>query len=113
MSLSKNILFIPLITWSACVALAADGPASSDAEIAPQMQALRDAMTLLEARRAQLEQDMNELRARLVAGSETAPSETIPAPPLSVAVEQPAKSAEAPAPLFIRIGSAEFTPGGF
>ena len=122
-SMSKKILPILLMSLSAAgAALAADGPASADpsmSEIASQMQTLRDAMASLEARRVQLEQDMDALRAKLAAGTETAPAETIPARPASVvvkpgnAVEQPAKSEEPPAPLSIRIGSAEFTPGGF
>src|SRR5580692_3789050 len=106
MYLSKNILLIPLFCSLSCVAIAADGPASPDAEIAGQIQALRDAMTGLEARRAQLEQDMSELRARLAAATETAPARTVPAPAPSV--ERSTKSAETPAPLSIRIGSAEF-----
>ena len=85
------------------------------AEASGQLQALREAMAQLEAQRGQLAQRIADLDARwkAVEGSAlpgSAAPEIAAARPIDPRITP---SAERPAPLSVRLGSAEFTPGGF
>ena len=85
------------------------------AEVSGQLQALRQAMAQIEAQRGQLAQRIADLDARWKAmeggaspgGNSSEIAAARPIDPVATG------DAERPAPLSVRLGSAEFTPGGF